>query len=95
MFKLTGMKDGMKTAVVWDKGRMTPSEAGAHVRAEINRHFQRAGAEKESHTVFLQSCTVAISDPLYCYWKLSEWLDSVDEVEGETGLLETPNGVIQ
>jgi hypothetical protein len=93
MFKLVGMKDGALTTVTWNKGRIAPFAAQLEVRQAILLHTRTR--DKHTRTPFMQACEASLKDRLYCYWKLSEWLDTVDKIEGDTGVIEVPPGVIQ
>ena len=95
MFKITGMKDGARVTVTWDRGSITPYYAGDHVRRQITGAARSVGFDGFARTPFLQECEVSIRDSVYCYWQLGEWFDDVELVEGETGVIDVPEGAIQ
>lgn len=91
MFTIKGFRGDKKHSITWDDGSIDNDAARKVI---VDKLIQFADeSNPEPVTTFQQQCVASLSDSVFCFWILTEWLDVVESVEGETGII-SEDGVV-
>ena len=91
MFKIKGYKGDRRVTITWDDGSISDPDA---LKFVVKQMVQFADESRHQLvTPFQQECTASLADSVFCFWQLHDWLDVVEEVTGDTGVI-SEEGVV-